>query len=82
MGLSSPLHWWHRRHLRREIDQLRTNGTEVMAIEPTPHDVAVMGPNIMDRRRRAAVTRHTVTAITDRLEHGDLAAHRELLLGG
>ena len=46
-----------------KIDQLRTNGTEVMAIEPTPHDVAVMGPNIMDRRRRAAVTRHTVTAI-------------------
>lgn len=81
-GGSSPLHWWHRRHLRREIHQLRTNGTEVMAIEPTPHDVAVMGPNIMDRSRRAAVTRHTVNAMTYRLEHGDLAVHRELLVEG
>ena len=52
-----------------------------MAIEPTLHDAAVMGPNIMDRSRRAAVTRHTVTAMTRRLEQGDLAVHRELLVG-
>jgi len=80
-GRSSLLHWWHRRHLRREIHQLRANGTEVMVIEPTLHDAAVMGPNIMDRSRRAAVTRHTVAAMTHRLEHGDLAVHRHLFVG-
>jgi NTE family protein len=79
-GRSSPLHWWHRRHLHREVHQLRTNGTDVMTIEPTAHDVAVMGPNIMDRSRRAAVTRHTVAAMRHRLARGDLAAHRELLV--
>jgi NTE family protein len=79
-GSSSPLHWWHSRHLRREVRQLREHGTEVLTIGPTAHDVAVMGPNIMDRRRRAAVTRHTLSTVTRRLRHGDLAAHRDLLV--
>jgi hypothetical protein len=56
----------------------RANGTKVLAIEPTLHDATVMGPNIMDKRRRAAVTRHTVFAMTHRLTRGDLAVHRDL----
>jgi len=46
-------------------------------IEPKPADVAVMGVDIMDKRRRPAVTRHIRTSMTERLERGDLAQHRK-----
>jgi NTE family protein len=78
-GSSSPLHRWQRRHLRREVQQLRAGGSQVVVVEPTRADLSSMGVNIMDRRRRAAVTHHVRAGTRERLLHGDLAPHRELL---
>jgi NTE family protein len=78
-GSKSLLHRWQRRHLRDEVRQLRSKGTQVVVVEPTPADAAVMGIDMMNRRRRPAVTRHIRAAMTERLERGDLARHRELI---
>jgi len=76
-GSTTLLHWWQRRHLRDEARRLRAKGIEVLVIEPKPADVAVMGVDIMDKRRRPAVTRHIRASMTERLERGDLAQHRK-----
>jgi NTE family protein len=80
-GSASVLHWWQRGHLIKETRQLRSAGTKVIVIEPTRTDTTVMGLNIMDKRRRPAVTRHIRAAIRERLEHGDLAELGELVVG-
>jgi NTE family protein len=41
--------------LRREIALLRSLGTRVTVLTPGPEDLAVMGANLMDPRRRAKV---------------------------
>ena len=43
------------RQLGREAKQLRERGTEVLLIQPSAADVAVMGVNLMARDRRAEV---------------------------
>lgn len=43
------------RTLSREIAQLEAAGVEVTRLEPNAHDLALMGPNFMDRRRARAV---------------------------
>lgn len=42
------------RGLDREVAQLRAAGTRVIRVEPTAADLAAMGPNFMDLRRREA----------------------------
>lgn len=48
-----------RRHMTRIVDaeerQLRAAGTRVIRIEPGPEDLAAIGYNLMDHRRRRAV---------------------------
>ncbi len=73
-GSSSLLHRWQGRQMRQEVGRLDAAGVEAVVIEPTPADVRVMGWNIMDRRRRPAVTRHVRASMTERLLHGDLGA--------
>ncbi len=51
-----------RRRLEHEVDKLRARGTEVLVLEPTADDLAVMGANLMARDRRQHVlerARHT-----------------------
>ncbi|WP_395295977.1 patatin-like phospholipase family protein [Kitasatospora hibisci] len=43
------------RRLVREAGLLRASGVRVHLLAPTPADLAVMGPNLMDTARRAAV---------------------------
>ena len=43
------------RRLGSEARKLRSRGTEVVLIQPTREDLAVMGPNLMSRRRRHEV---------------------------
>ncbi len=43
------------RTLQREVDALEAAGVEVTRLEPTARDLALMGPNFMDRRRARAV---------------------------
>lgn len=41
--------------LRREVYRLALTGTAVRVLAPTPEDLVVIGPNVMDSRRRRAV---------------------------
>ncbi|MFE3544397.1 patatin-like phospholipase family protein [Nocardia sp. NPDC059177] len=53
------------RGLDREVALLRAAGTRVIRVEPSAVDLAVMGPNFMDFRRRAAtleIARRTTPA--------------------
>ncbi len=43
------------RRLGSEAKRLRATGTEVVLVQPTAEDLAVIGPNLMSRRRRNAV---------------------------
>ncbi len=43
------------RQLLREVRELRAVGIRVRLLAPTQADLAVMGPNMMDPARRAAV---------------------------
>lgn len=42
------------RVLRREVEQVRRRGTRVVVISPTAAELAALGPNFMNRRRREA----------------------------
>ena len=53
------------RRLGSEAKKLRAHGTEVVLIQPTGEDLAVMGPNLMSRKDRnpvIATARRTVAA--------------------
>jgi NTE family protein len=41
--------------LLREVEQLRAAGTQVTVLTPGPDDLAAMGGNLMDGRRRLSV---------------------------
>jgi NTE family protein len=43
------------RRLGSEARKLRSEGTEVVLVQPTAEDLAVIGPNLMSRRRRHQV---------------------------
>jgi NTE family protein len=53
------------RRVDAEVAQLEAAGIRVVRIEPGPDELAVMGPNFMDLRRRTAVldAGRTTTAI-------------------
>ncbi|HEY3021003.1 MAG TPA: patatin-like phospholipase family protein [Solirubrobacteraceae bacterium] len=67
------------RRLGREARKVRAAGAEVVLVQPTADDLAIMGPNPMSRRRRyeiIATARRTTAA---QLRHGaECAALREL----
>ncbi|CAN5125748.1 patatin-like phospholipase family protein [soil metagenome] len=74
----------HRRRLRRELDEVRGAGCQVIALEPDADDVAVMGTiaSSMDFHRRVAVAEHARRSVARRMaSSAELAPVRELLGG-
>ncbi|MDV7241671.1 MULTISPECIES: patatin-like phospholipase family protein [Rhodococcus] len=53
--------------LDREIARLRATGVTVRRIEPGPDELAAMGPNLMDARRRARTLAASRVALPDRV---------------
>ncbi|MEV0340135.1 patatin-like phospholipase family protein [Nocardia sp. NPDC050713] len=59
--------------LAAEIAQLRAAGTRVLMLGATAEDLAVMGPNFMDGRRRLDTFRHSLRSTRRALEQGVFA---------
>lgn len=59
--------------LAAEIAQLRAAGTRVLMVGATAEDLAVMGPNFMDGRRRLDTFRHSLRSTRRALEQGVFA---------
>jgi NTE family protein len=55
------------RRLGNEAKRLRDAGTEVILIQPTVHDLDVMGTNLMSRGRRHEVIESGVRSVTEHL---------------
>ncbi len=55
------------RRLGAEAKRLRAAGAEVILIQPTVHDLDVMGTNLMSRGRRHEVIETAVQTVTDHL---------------
>ena len=55
------------KRLGSEASRLRERGTEVILIQPTVHDLDVMGTNLMSRSRRHEVIEMAVETMTDHL---------------
>ncbi|NEW41853.1 patatin [Nocardia cyriacigeorgica] len=58
--------------LAAEIVTLRATGTRVLLLGATADDLAVMGPNFMDGRRRLATFEHSLRSTRRALEHAAL----------
>jgi NTE family protein len=65
--VDQPARRWSRLLLDAEARRLRRQGVEVVAFQPTPGDVAVVGPNAMDSGRRATVARQARESTLRRL---------------
>jgi NTE family protein len=61
------------KRLGNESRRLRENGTEVLLIQPTVHDLDVMGTNLMSRSRRHEVIETAVRTVSEHLHETDLA---------
>lgn len=59
--------------LDAEIALLRASGVKVLRIDATAADLAVMGPNFMDGRRRLPTFEHSLGSIRSRVEQGVFA---------
>jgi NTE family protein len=64
------------RRLGSETKKLRAAGTQVVLIQPTGEDLAVMGPNLMSRRQRHEVIETATRTVAEQLR---AAENRELL---
>lgn len=60
-----------------EIEALRAEGTEVLLLEPVAEDLAAIGGNVMDERRRGQVMRTATRTTLEQLKQAD----RRPLLG-
>lgn len=56
--------------LRREVEALRSRGIRVTVLTPGPEDLAAMGVNLMDPRRRTAVFETSLRTSADALTRG------------
>ncbi|MEC3954812.1 patatin-like phospholipase family protein [Nocardia sp. CDC153] len=59
--------------LDREITMLRSHGVKVLRLDATADDLAVMGPNFMDGRRRLDTFEHSLASTRRRVEQGEFA---------
>ena len=71
---------WSRLQLDREAALLRRRRVHVIAFQPTPPDLDVMGLNAMDTSRRAAVVEQVHASTLHRLERDDVRRRLEPLL--
>ncbi len=70
-GLSSrPI---HSRRLSSEVATLRAHGVEVVTVQPTADDVAVMGRNAMDASRREPVANQALATARARFDDPRIA---------
>ena len=60
------------RRLGREAKRLQSAGVEVILIQPTVHDLDVMGTNLMSRTRRHEVIETAVRSVTAHLRQSPL----------
>ncbi|CAN5214364.1 patatin-like phospholipase family protein [soil metagenome] len=58
------------RRLAQEAAKVRASGTEVTVLAPGPDDLRAIGTNMMDRRRRRAVLRTSLSTSTAALRSG------------
>ncbi len=70
------------KRLGSEAGRLRERGTEVVLIQPTVHDLDVMGANLMSRSRRHEVIEMAVETMTDHLRETPLGERLEELPRG
>lgn len=62
------------RRLGSEARRLRAAGIEVMLLQPTVHDLDVMGTNLMSSRRRRDVVKTAVQTMTEHLRESPAGA--------
>jgi len=70
------------RRLGSEAKRLRAAGTEVVLIQPTVHDLDVMGGNLMSSRRRHEVIETAVRTVTEHLRESPVGARLSELPAG
>jgi NTE family protein len=62
------------RQVDAEVEALRAEGTEVLLLEPTAEDLAAIGANVMNDRRRGRVTRTATRTTLEQLERPEVQA--------
>jgi len=72
--IDAPARRLCRLYLAREVARLRRRGVPVIAFQPTPDDLALMGVNAMDPERRAPVTRQARASAASKLARDDVQA--------
>ena len=82
LSVDQPARTWSRALLDAEALRIRRHGTHVLAFQPTPPDLAVMGLNAMDASRRADVARQARASTLRRLARSDTQRRLGLLAGG
>jgi NTE family protein len=70
------------RRLGSEARRLRQGGSEVLLIQPGAADLAVMGPNPMNGRRRREVVASARRTISEQLQDGELGDRLRALPAG
>ena len=70
------------RRLGSEAKRLRGAGVEVVLIQPTVHDLDVMGGNLMSSRRRHEVIETAVRTVSEHLRESRLGARLAELPAG
>jgi NTE family protein len=70
------------RRLGSEAKRLRAAGIEVLLVQPTVHDLDVMGGNLMSSRRRHEVIETAVRTVTEHLRESPLGARLAMLPAG
>jgi NTE family protein len=68
-----------RAQLDIEAHRVQRSGTPVVAFHPTAEDLAAMGPDAMDARRRAGVTRQARRSTLSHLGRTDIRGQLEVL---
>jgi NTE family protein len=72
--LRTGARWTLRLRLGQEARKVRRRGTDVVAFQPTPADVTVMGWNAMNPSRRREVVRQAYESASHRLSRGSAVA--------
>jgi NTE family protein len=71
-AVDAPMRQWSRWQLDREAAQIRLRRIPVIAFQPTPEDIAIMGVNAMDIGRRGSVATQVHRSTLTRLERPDV----------
>jgi NTE family protein len=62
------------RRLGHEAKRLRAAGIEVLMLQPTARDLAIMGGNLMSSKRRHQVIERAIETVTEQLRASELGA--------